>query len=95
MSWKGLEMVSKTLEIHQSPFTQMIDIWRPAGTVAAPPRREQPVKMSPRAQQRLIYEETSTSERIFSTISAVKEAPRIIIPSNSKVCIFKLRLERS
>lgn len=69
----------------------MIYKWRPTGTVATPPRREQAGKMTPRAQQRLTYEETTTSERTFSTTSAVKEAPRIIMkhPPNSKVWIFE------
>lgn len=47
----------------------------------------QPLQMTPRGQQRLIYGETSPSERAFSTASAVKEAPHIILkqPPNSKV----------
>lgn len=53
---KGYKVISKTLEIHQSTVRQTIYKWRQFGTVATLPRSGRPVKMTPRAQRRLINE---------------------------------------
>uniref|UniRef100_A0A3B4X5Q9 Transposase Tc1-like domain-containing protein n=1 Tax=Seriola lalandi dorsalis TaxID=1841481 RepID=A0A3B4X5Q9_SERLL len=53
---KGYKVISKTLEIHQSTVRQTIYKWRHFGTVATLPRSGRPVKMTPRAQRRLISE---------------------------------------
>ncbi|KAI7813750.1 putative dentin sialophosphoprotein-like [Triplophysa rosa] len=53
---KGYKVISKTLEIHQSTVRQTSCKWRHFGTVATLPRSGRPVKMTPRAQRRLLNE---------------------------------------
>ena len=53
---KGYKVISKTLEIHQSTVRQTIYKWGQFGTVATLARSRRPVKMTPRAQRRLINE---------------------------------------
>lgn len=53
---KGYKVISKTLEIHLPIVRQTIYKWRHFGTVATLPRSGRPVKMTPKAQWRLINE---------------------------------------
>uniref|UniRef100_A0A8C5MAD0 Sleeping Beauty transposase HTH domain-containing protein n=1 Tax=Leptobrachium leishanense TaxID=445787 RepID=A0A8C5MAD0_9ANUR len=53
---KGYKSISKSLDVHVSMVRQTIYKWRKFSTVATLPRRGRPVKMTARAQRRMLNE---------------------------------------
>uniref|UniRef100_A0A8C5R032 Transposase n=1 Tax=Leptobrachium leishanense TaxID=445787 RepID=A0A8C5R032_9ANUR len=53
---KGYKSISKSLDVHVSTVRQTVYKWRKFSTVATLPRRGRPVKMTARAQRRMVNE---------------------------------------
>ena len=53
---KGYKSISKSLAVHQSMVRQIVYKWRKFSTAATLPRSGRPVKMTARAQHRLLNE---------------------------------------
>uniref|UniRef100_A0A8C5QHB4 Transposase n=1 Tax=Leptobrachium leishanense TaxID=445787 RepID=A0A8C5QHB4_9ANUR len=53
---KGYKSISKSLDVHVSTVRQTVYKWRKFSTVATLPRRGRPVKMTARAQRRMLNE---------------------------------------
>ena len=53
---KGYKSISKSLAVHQSTVRQIVYKWRKFSTAATLPRSGRPVKMTARAQRRLLNE---------------------------------------
>ena len=53
---KGYKSISKSLDVHVSTVRQIVYIWRKFSTAATLPRRGHPVKMTGRAQRRMLNE---------------------------------------
>uniref|UniRef100_A0A8C5Q5S0 Transposase n=1 Tax=Leptobrachium leishanense TaxID=445787 RepID=A0A8C5Q5S0_9ANUR len=53
---KGYKSISKSLDVHVSTLRQTVCKWRKFSTVATLPRRGRPVKMTARAQRRMLNE---------------------------------------
>ena len=51
---KGYKSISKSLDVHVSMVRQIVYKWRKFSTVATLPRRGRPVKMTARAQRRML-----------------------------------------
>uniref|UniRef100_A0A8C5PD24 Transposase Tc1-like domain-containing protein n=1 Tax=Leptobrachium leishanense TaxID=445787 RepID=A0A8C5PD24_9ANUR len=53
---KGYKSISKSLDVHVSTVRQTVYKWRKFSTFATLPRRGRPVKMTARAQRRMLNE---------------------------------------
>ena len=53
---KGYKTISKSLDVHKSTVRKIVYKWRQFSTVASLPRSGRPVKMTPRAQRRILNE---------------------------------------
>ncbi|XP_034066668.1 guanine nucleotide-binding protein G(I)/G(S)/G(O) subunit gamma-10 isoform X1 [Gymnodraco acuticeps] len=53
---KGYKSISESLDVHQSTVRQIVYKWRKFSTVATLPRSGRPVKMTARAQRRMLNE---------------------------------------